>query len=90
MSPVRRATRPELPRGRTARVEACVTPELRSDCERAAAVAGYPSVSAWMAAVLVREIELLDWSEGGAGNEPTPVPSGTTRAALATLPPEKP
>lgn len=88
MSPVRRETRPDLPRGRTARLSTSVTPAQAADCERSARIAGYGSTSEWIAAVLAREVELLEWSAGGAGSEPTPVPDG--RPILPTYPPPPP
>ncbi len=64
-----------------------MTPEERADCTRAAGIAGYATTSEWIAAVLAREVELLDWSTG-LPSEPTPIPLATTRAVLSTMPPE--
>lgn len=62
------------------RISARVSPQLHADCARVARARGYGSVSAWVAAVLAREVQLLDWAVRLDPN-PTP-PSGALRAMV--------
>lgn len=62
------------------RISARIPPQLHADCARVARSRGYGSVSAWVAAVLAREVQLTDWAVR-LDPDPTP-PSGTLRALV--------
>lgn len=71
VSPVRRETAtPSARGGRKTRVVARITPEQKAAYKRGAGLAGFRSVSEWLAAVLDREVVILDWRDRGAGAEP--------------------